>query len=146
MSKQFEIRIANPGNTDWLMERDHSLAMIPEPGQMLAHLMARCDILIAEKTDVRAGFLRLERIWLRLPYIGLIRIDQKYRKAGIGRAFLAFLKEREGKAGHATIWSSSQADEPAPQAWHRHMGFREAGFIAGMNDGDIGEIFFRLDL
>jgi hypothetical protein len=34
-------------------------------------------------------------------------------------------------------------DESAPQAWHRWMGFEECGFLAGMNEGGVGEVFFR---
>lgn len=28
------------------------------------------------------------------------------------------------------------------EAWHRHMGFEECGFITGINDG-VGELFLR---
>jgi len=45
--------------------------------------------------------------------------------------------------GFDVLYSSSQVDEPKPQAWHRHMGFEECGVINGINQGDIGEIFFR---
>jgi len=41
------------------------------------------------------------------------------------------------------LFSSSQANEPEPQAWHRHVGFEECGFIAGINEGGVGEVFFR---
>lgn len=37
--------------------------------------------------------------------------------------------------------SSSSEDEAEPQAWRRHMGFVECGFIAGMNEGGVGEVF-----
>jgi hypothetical protein len=26
--------------------------------------------------------------------------------------------------------------------WHRHMGFVECGFLAGVNSGGVGEVFF----
>ena len=42
--------------------------------------------------------------------------------------------------------SSSQADEPEPQTWHRAIGFEECGIISGLNEGGIGEIFFRKKL
>ena len=43
----------------------------------------------------------------------------------------------------SALYSSSQVDEPPPQAWHRHMGFQECGIIAGINEGGVGEVFFR---
>ncbi len=49
-------------------------------------------------------------------------------------------------AKHEFLYSSSQADEPLPQAWHRRMGFAECGLIAGINPGGVGEIFFRKPL
>ena len=46
---------------------------------------------------------------------------------------------------HAALDEVEKADEPAPQSWHRHMGFAECGVISGLNEG-IGEIFFVKDL
>ena len=37
---------------------------------------------------------------------------------------------------------SSQVDEAEPQAWHRHIGFVECGILAGLNEGDVGEVFY----
>ena len=37
-------------------------------------------------------------------------------------------------------------NEAEPQAWHRAAGFRECGIIAGINEGGIGEVFFRKEL
>ena len=44
------------------------------------------------------------------------------------------------------LYSSSQADEPEAQAWHRRMGFEECGIVSGINEGGIGEVFFRRPL
>lgn len=48
--------------------------------------------------------------------------------------------------GYQSLYSSSQADEPAPQAWHRAVGFAECGFLAGINPGGVGEMFCRKPL
>jgi len=34
-------------------------------------------------------------------------------------------------------------DEPEPQAWHRRVGFSECGVLTGINEGSVGELFFR---
>ena len=101
------------------------------------------EIIMAELDGQPAGYLRLEFLWSRVPFIALIRVLPEFRRRGIGRALLAFAQRELGLAGHAALYSSSQADEPEPQAWHRHVGFEECGFIAAINDNGIGEVFFR---
>ncbi len=44
--------------------------------------------------------------------------------------------------GHSRYYSSSQANEPEPQLWHKRQGFQECGRLYGVNDGEIGELFF----
>ena len=63
-----------------------------------------------------------------------------------GRTLLAHVEAELTSRGHAALYSSSQADEPEPQAWHRRMGFDECGLIAGLNPGGVGEVFFRKTL
>ena len=103
------------------------------------------DILIAERNGKRVGYVRLEYLWSIVPYISLIQVLPDFRRQGIGKALLRVIETFLREAGHEVLYSSSQADEPEPQAWHRHVGFEECGFIAGINDG-IGEVFFRKSL
>lgn len=103
------------------------------------------DIMIAEWNGKRVGYIRLEYLWSIVPYISLIQILPDFRRQGIGKALLRFLETFLHDTGHDVLYSSSQADEPEPQAWHRYMGFEECGFISGINDG-IGEVFFRKSL
>ena len=103
------------------------------------------DILIAERNGKRVGYVRLEYLWSIVPYISLIRVLPEYHRQGVGKALLRFIETFLREAGHKVLYSSSQADEPEPQAWHRHVGFEECGFIAGINEG-VGEVFFRKDL
>jgi len=99
-------------------------------------------VILAEVGGKPVGYLRLEYLWLKIPYIGIIRVDRKYRRKGVGAAMIGFLEEHSVRLGHEALYSSSQADEPEPQMWHRKMGFEECGYIAGINNG-VGEIFFR---
>lgn len=103
------------------------------------------DVVIAEWDGKRVGYVRLEYLWSIVPYISLIRVLPEYRQQGVGKALLQFIETFLRKAGHEALYSSSQADEPEPQAWHRYMGFEECGFIAGINEG-VGEVFFRKNL
>ncbi len=103
------------------------------------------EIVIAEWNGKRVGYVRLEYLWSIVPYITLIRVLPEYRRQGIGKALLRFIETFLREAGHEALYSSSQADEPEPQAWHRHVGFVECGFIVGINEG-VGEVFFRKSL
>ena len=103
------------------------------------------DIVIAERNGKRVGYVRLEYLWSIVPYIALIQVSPEYRRCGVGKALLRFIETFLHDAGHETLYSSSQADEPEPQAWHRHVGFEECGFITSINGG-VGEVFFRKNL
>lgn len=101
---------------------------------------------MAEKAGRLVGYLWFEYLWLLVPYIGLIWVVEDQRQQGIGKAMLRYLENVLLEQEHTALYSSSQANEPEPQAWHRHVGFEECGFIAGINEGGVGEVFFRKDL
>ena len=116
-------------------------------------------VILAEVNKKLVGYLRISYIWLLIPYLDIIRVEEKYRRKGIGIKMIEFLEEYLRREGHRVLYSSSQANEPDPQAWHRRIGFEECGYIAGINHpvenlpanseteyvgkAGIGEIFFR---
>ena len=99
------------------------------------------DVVIAEWNGKRVGYMRLEYLWSIVPYISLIQVLPEYRRRGVGKTLLRFIETFLRDAGHEVLYSSSQADEPEPQAWHRHVGFEECGFITGINER-VGEVLF----
>lgn len=101
------------------------------------------DVFIATSNGEQVGYLRLEYLWSRLPYVELIRVPVRHRRSGVGRALLSYAEADAEARGHAVLYSSSQTDEPEAQAWHRQMGFEECGLLAGVNEGGVGEVFFR---
>ncbi len=116
------------------------------PPASLSYKLREQEILLAEEADKPIGYLRLDYLWGKIPFIGLILVRQGHREHGVGRALLPALERYLSEAGHSCLYSSSQADEPAPQSWHRRVGFIECGIIAGMNEGGVGEVFFRKNL
>jgi N-acetylglutamate synthase-like GNAT family acetyltransferase len=104
------------------------------------------EIIVAEYNDELVGYIRLEYLWSKVPYIGLILIKESSRRLGIGRKMLEFLELYLKDQGLNQLYSSSQVNESEPQAWHRRMGFSESGIINGINDEGIGEVFFRKDI
>lgn len=104
------------------------------------------EYILAELGGQAIGFLRLEKLWGTIPYVGMIWLAAEHRGRGAGRAILAFLEQDLRANGYKMLLSSSQVNEAEPQAWHRAVGFHECGILAGINEGAIGEVFFRKDL
>jgi len=150
MADQIKVRFANQ------MDLDGCIALRLRSGQALDHpavpakvikrKIEQREIMVAEKAGQLVGYLRLEYLWSIVPYIALIWVVEEQRQRGVGRAMLHYLENALLEQGHTALYSSSQANEPEPQAWHRHVGFEECGFITGINEGGIGEVFFRKDL
>jgi GNAT superfamily N-acetyltransferase len=116
------------------------------PADTVARKIEAREVVVAEHVASLAGYARIEYLWSRIPYLALIRVMPDSQRLGVGRAMLAFLEGELRGAGHRMLLSSSQADEPEPQDWHRHMGFVECGRIEGINEADVDEIFFRKEL
>jgi predicted GNAT superfamily acetyltransferase len=131
------VRIAAPGDLDFIKQNSRL------PGERLLQKIQRDEILILSVNDEPVGHLWFSFLWSTIPFIDLIYIKQDYQKRGLSRVLLGFLEAYLQESGYDVLYSSSQMDEPEPQAWHRHVGFEECGVISGMNDGGIGEVFFR---
>jgi GNAT superfamily N-acetyltransferase len=135
------VRFAGPELLEWCVVSD---SYVTE--QVIRHKIVNDEIIIAELDGEPIGYLRLEYLWSNIPYIGVIFVLEDYRNEGIGQKILAYLEEFLRSRGHDVLYSSSHANEPGPQAWHRSVGFVESGIISGLNEGGIGEIIFRKSL
>lgn len=113
------------------------------PDSIVGRKVSDGDVFVALWRGELVGYLRLEWLWSKIPYVELIWGAEPHRRTGVGRALLAHTEADVASRGHIALYSSSQADEPEPQAWHRHMGFEECGLLAGLNEGGVGEVFFR---
>src|SRR5262245_35664334 len=132
MSDPVSVRFATLADLEFV-QQDHYIS--PE---IIRRKIAWQEVIVAEQRGCLVGYLRLEYLWSSIPYIALIRVLPDFRRQGIGQALLSFLEAYLRSQGHTALYSSSQADEPEPQAWHRRVGFKECGIIAGINRGGIG--------
>jgi GNAT superfamily N-acetyltransferase len=137
--KSLSIRFATSSDFEFLKKNCHISA------EIVSRKISFDEFFIAEIKDNQVGFLQLEYLWSLVPYISLIYVLSEYQRQGIGKALLKFVENFLRSQHHELIYSSSQVNEPEPQAWHRHVGFEECGIISGINHG-IGEIFFRKKL
>ncbi|MGD9395535.1 MAG: GNAT family N-acetyltransferase [Candidatus Thorarchaeota archaeon] len=135
------VRFAGPELLEWCVVEDSQVTE-----QVIRHKIINDEIIIAELDGKPVGYLRLEYLWSTIPYIGMIFVIEDYQKEGIGLKILTFIEDYLKGRGHDVLYSSSQANEPEPQAWHRSVGFVESGIISGINEGGIGEVFFRKPL
>lgn len=104
------------------------------------------EVILAFRGEEPIGYLRFEYLWSKIPYIALITVREDSRGRGVGAGMLRFLEAYLRRKGHSRLLSSSQADEPRPQRWHRQMGFEECGMVSGLNEGGVGEVFFGKSL
>ena len=142
MSDQIKVRFADLMDLDGCITLDHPHM----PAEVIQRKVEQREIIVAEKAGQLVGYLRLDHLWSFVPYIALIWVVEDQRQQGVGRAMLRYLENVLCEQGHTALYSSSQANEPEPQAWHRYVGFEECGFIAGINGAGIGEIFFLKEL
>ena len=129
--------------------RDLETAKIWDPTvreHVLSWKLQNEEIIVAELEDSIVGYLRLDYMWSKIPYIGLLIVKSELRSQGIGGQLLAFAEQVLKEQKVERLYSSSVVNETKAQAWHRRMGFRESGFINGINGGDLGEVFFVKDL
>jgi GNAT superfamily N-acetyltransferase len=130
------VRFAASADLDFLLRRSCV------PAEIVKRKVEWQEIVVAEWNGGLIGSLHLEYLWSSVPYIASIYVLPEYQRRGVGKALLRFAETFLGERGHGALYSSSQADEPEPQAWHRHVGFEECGIVAGINEG-VGEVFFR---
>lgn len=106
--------------------------------------IASREVVVLEVDGRVVGLARYAVLWTTVPFLGLIEIEAGHRKQGHSRALLEFLTAHLKAQGYVALLSSSQTDEPGPQAWHLHMGFRSNGIIENIADEGVGELVYRL--
>ena len=75
-----------------------------------------------------------------------IWINADYRKKGIGKSMLIYFEQYLSENNQTILLSSSMENNENAQALHIHMGFKECGTIAEINDDNTGEVFFKKSL
>lgn len=116
------------------------------PEQIWKQKISNKEVVVLVIDEQIAGLIRYALLWTTVPFIGLIEIKEEHRKKGYSILLLDFLKEHLRQQGFVALLSSSQTNEPTPQAWHSHVGFKSNGIIENIADDDIGEIVYRLEL
>lgn len=104
------------------------------------------EIVIALTEEKIVGYLRLEFIWLKIPYVSWIFVAEKYRNQGVASRLAEFLASVLKRKQFKFILSSYQDNAPQSNRWHSHVGFRKCGKIQEINEDKSSEIFCLLKL
>ncbi|WP_192796762.1 GNAT family N-acetyltransferase [Serinicoccus kebangsaanensis] len=107
-------------------------------------LIGNEEVLVVEVDGAVVGLLHYTILWATVPFLSLIVLQEDARGRGLSRVLVDDLVARLKGQGYVALLSSSQTDEPEPQAWHRHLGFTSNGIIENIADEGIGEVVFRL--
>ncbi len=135
------VRLAQPGDIPALQRLD------PWPKERIwQQKIANGEVIVLELEDKIVGLARYAVLWTTVPFLGLIEIAEAHRKQGHSRIILTFLIAHLKAQGYVALLSSSQTDEPEPQAWHLYMGFTSNGIIENIADEGVGELVYRLML
>ncbi len=137
MIEEISVRFATPADLTFVQQDTYI------PADVVKRKIEWQEVIVAQRDGEMVGYAWFEYLWSLVPYIALIHVLPEHRRRGAGKAMLRFIEEYVRGRGSATLYSSSQVNEPEPQAWHRHVGFEECGIIAGINPDGSGEVFFR---
>jgi GNAT superfamily N-acetyltransferase len=105
------IRIGNINDLETVIHEDQHIK-----SEILEWKLKNKEIILAVLDEKIIGYLRLDFLWSKYPYIGLIIVNPEYRKQGIGRTMLKYLEELLSDTGHGVLYSSSQVNE----SYHRN--------------------------
>jgi N-acetylglutamate synthase-like GNAT family acetyltransferase len=141
MQDAADVRLATHADLTTCSSFDHTAG-----NTAIQYAIDQQAVVLAERNGKTIGYLRLEFLWSRVPYIALVMVIEDYRGQGVSRSMLDFIESQLRTNGHKFLLSSSEVAEASAQAWHRAVGFMECGIISGLNEGGIGEVFFRKNL
>ncbi len=101
------VRFAEPKDLDFCVESDYD-----HVGKVVLKRKVEEEAVILAEVDRKlVGYLRIEYLWLNIPYLSVIGVNEEYQRKGIGTAMIEFLGRHLLKQGHKVLYSSSQANE-----------------------------------
>ena len=138
---RFKIRFAKPSDFAKCKAFDSRIT-----ASQFSNKAAAKEIVLASAEKTIVGYLRLEFIWLKIPYVSWIFVSEKCRNQGIASSLVKFLKSSLKRKQFKFILSSYQDNAPQSKRWHSNIGFKKCGKIQGINEDKSSEIFCQLKL
>ena len=136
--KAINVSFADISDLFWIVENDTHI-----PKEIIERKLQENEYLIARMNGEPVGCLRFGLLWSMIPFIEVIWVEDRFQRRGIGRELVCCLEDHARSKRQKIIMSSSQADEPDAQAFHRSIGFRDAGALSDMRPlQSVTEVFF----
>jgi len=133
-----EITFSYAGQKDFKvlseLEKDHNIR-----STILKNKINNKEIILTKVDSKIIGRLRFGLFWDEIPFMNMLKIDEKYRKKGIGKKLVQFWEQEMIKRKFKMLMTSSQSDEDA-QCFYRKLGYVDAGSL--VIDKDPLEIIF----
>ena len=145
-ASNISVRAARTADETFCRAMDNDLAHLQTFHADFAMLVRMRTALVASVMDRPAGYLRLERLFLKIPYISCIKVLPEFRNQGVGKLLLQEMVKQESILGASYILSSSERRASEAIAWHKKNAFYEIGALDHMNQDGATEVFFRLDI
>ncbi len=137
MRQRVTVRRARTADLSYV-HRDPAIA-----AEVMRRMIREGDMFVASVGRQRAGFARVEFLWGKTPLLTSLWVEPEFRRRGVASALFGAVGQELGRRGYRELFSSTMPDNPEGKAWHRALGFERCGFIARINPGGVGEIFYK---
>ncbi len=107
--------------------------------QQLKMKLRSAEVLVACDGEQVVGVLRWNYFWDQIPFMNLLRIEESYRRRGLGKRLVTHWEDVLRQAGHASVMTSTLADESA-QHFYRKLAYIDSGAL--LLPGEALEILF----
>ncbi|NBG88155.1 GNAT family N-acetyltransferase [Isachenkonia alkalipeptolytica] len=92
------------------------------------------EIIIIKESEKIIGWLRYSLFWDNIPFMNMLRIEERYRKKGLGRLLVEFWEKEMREKGHKLVLTSTMSNEFA-QHFYRKLGYKDAGCLLLEEEG-----------
>ena len=140
-SQKITVRFATETDLNWFVKINKY-----SPAEALARKIRDREVLVASIGGKPVGALAFGYLWETKPFISQIFVIRSRRGQGVGKTLLRYFERFLRKAGCSFYLSSTMPTNPGGQRFHLGMKFQECGYLAGINEDGVGEIFYRKDL
>jgi ribosomal protein S18 acetylase RimI-like enzyme len=137
--KAMTLRTATAADRERLVAIDSYAAEYPSRGAEIDEWLATAEVVVAERDGLMVGYAAVNHAFLGQPYLAIVMVAADARRQGIGRALVTSCGER-----HLRLWTSTNESNLAMQRLFAGAGFRLAGRVEGLDQGDP-ELFYHWD-
>ena len=133
-----EIKLATSQDYTYLVHKDHHVQ--PE---VITKKIEDAEIIVVLDNEQNIGWLRFNYFWDEIPFMNVLRIEEDYRKKGIGTRLVNFWEIEMQKRGNNQVMTSTLSDETT-QDFYRKLEYQDCGSL--LLPDEALEIFFLKSL